>query len=124
MREVVGNLAFLALIFLWVAAAHGATPHDGFQLVGAWGASEKCHDGAYAFEASGHGLAKVVRYNGKTQSSPISVKVAGDIVQVTDEETLYTYRILGPNKLLFVGFTKLSNGLTADVKPYAWHRCG
>jgi hypothetical protein len=123
MRALVGALAFAVSIACGAAASAATT--RGFDVVGAWGSSETCASGAsYAYEGSASGLQKVVSYNGKTQSSPIKVKVSGDIVEVTDEETLYTYRILGPNKLLFIGFTKLTNGLTADVKPYAWHRCG
>ena len=121
MRQVFGLLA-LVLSF---ALAGTASANSGFSVVGAWGASETCSSTAYTYEGSDQDLAKVVRYDGgKTQVTPMKAVVTGDIVEVTDDETRYTYRILGPNKLLFIGFTKISNGLEAKVKPYAWHRCG
>ena len=122
MRQVFGVIALAAsLAFAGTASAK----EQSFDVTGAWGASESCSSTAYAFEGSDDGLAKVVRYDGgKTQITPIKAVVTGDIVEVTDDDTRYTYRILGPDKLLFIGYTKLTNGLEAKVKPFAWHRCG
>ncbi len=110
-----------------IAAGLAAGPAHAFgsagDVVGSWGAEKGCAQGAYSYVNQNGRFAQIVEDNGKTYVSEIKISVKGKLLSVIDEEKMFTYRIVGPDSMTFIGFTNLQSGLSSRPRPTAWHRC-
>lgn len=105
------------------APAQAAISDPTIDVVGQWGTEKGCHSGAFNYVRDNGVLFQVIDDRGKTYRSELQVSIKGDVLSLIDEEKEFTYRIVGDDRIEFLGFTDLNTGLSARIPPRMWHRC-
>jgi hypothetical protein len=110
-----------------VAAIFGA-PAEAAQtaadVADAWTAPASCYGGLVARTPGEAGTLYNVADNGEVRVAQFRVHVEGDRLSIIDDTKVKYYRILGPDKLEFVGYDTQSVHETARGRAAVGSTCG
>jgi len=117
---------------LWLAAgtvaALAAAPLQAAQtasdVADAWTSPSGCYGGLLAGPAGEPGTVYNVGDDGEVRVAQVQIRVAGDRLSIIDDRKVEYYRILGPDKVEYVGYDTRASVPAARGHARSWSICG
>jgi hypothetical protein len=113
-----------AATMLALGAADAGAMQTASDVAGARTTPASCYGALVARSADESGSVYNVDLDGKVRVAEVQIRLEGDRLSIIDDRKIEYYRILGPDKVEYMGYDNRASGPAARLQTTVWHSCG